>query len=159
MATVVFYEKPGCATNARQKRVLQQAGHTLEVRDLLKEAWTAERLRAFFGETPISTWFNPAAPQIKSGEIDPDCVDETETALSLMIAEPLLIRRPLIDAEGLKCAGFSREPVPSLLEPLENEEEDLESCRHPLSASPCPQPADPDDAGPLTAARQLPTGT
>ena len=34
MAKVVFYEKPGCGGNARQKRLLVQSGHELEVRDL-----------------------------------------------------------------------------------------------------------------------------
>ena len=29
MATVTFYEKPGCVTNARQKRMLEAAGHTV----------------------------------------------------------------------------------------------------------------------------------
>lgn len=29
MAHLVFYEKPGCAGNARQKALLRAAGHTL----------------------------------------------------------------------------------------------------------------------------------
>lgn len=160
MATVVFYEKPGCGTNARQKRALQQAGHTLDVRDLLSEPWTAERLLAFFGDTPVSTWFNPAAPLVKSGEVDPDGLD-TVTALSLMIEEPLLIRRPLIEAEGQKCAGFSREPVLSLLDSSKDDDdkENLESCRRLTADAPCPQPSDTDDPRPPAIARHLPSGT
>jgi len=34
MSRVTFYEKPGCANNARQKAWLQAAGHQLEVRSL-----------------------------------------------------------------------------------------------------------------------------
>ena len=71
MTTVVFYQKPGCATNARQIRTLEAAGHSLTVKDLLKAPWTAEELRSFFGETPIGSWFNRAAPRIKSGELIP----------------------------------------------------------------------------------------
>ncbi|WP_217995184.1 hypothetical protein [Methylogaea oryzae] len=37
MATVLFWEKPGCVNNARQKRLLQEAGHTVLARDLLAE--------------------------------------------------------------------------------------------------------------------------
>jgi nitrogenase-associated protein len=70
-AVVFFYEKPGCATNARQRRLLEAAGHRVVARNLLAEAWTAERLREFFQGTPVTEWFNPAAPRIKSGEVDP----------------------------------------------------------------------------------------
>jgi nitrogenase-associated protein len=114
MATVQFYQKPGCATNARQIRALQAAGHNVIAKNLLTEPWTAEGLRGFFGETPVASWFNPAAPCVKSGEIDPKTTDAT-TALFSMLADPLLIRRPLIEVDGSRCAGFDREPVISLL--------------------------------------------
>ncbi|MBD8893323.1 ArsC/Spx/MgsR family protein [Roseibium litorale] len=142
MATVDFYEKPGCGTNARQKRALQQAGHTVSAHDLLSEPWTAERLRTFFGETPVASWFNPAAAQIKSGVVNPFDF-APDQALALMIEEPLLIRRPLVVALGQTCAGFDREPVLTLLQTFERRDEDLESCRRFASASPCPVP-EPD---------------
>lgn len=72
MAKVIFYEKPGCGGNARQKALLLSSGHELEVRDLLTEPWTPERLRPFFGNRPVAGWFNASAPAIKSGEIDPE---------------------------------------------------------------------------------------
>ena len=75
MAHVIFYEKPGCANNARQKLLLAAAGHDLDVRNLLAEPWSGERLRDFFGATPVPDWFNSAAPRIKSGEIDPARLD------------------------------------------------------------------------------------
>lgn len=146
MARVIFYEKPGCGTNARQKLALTRAGHTLEVRDLLNETWTADRLHEFFGDEPVSAWFNPAAPQVKSGAVDPTSIDTSE-ALALMIKEPLLIRRPLVEAEGQKCAGFKREPVLSLLGAQDDEEDDLENCRRLSGAGPCPQPEDSDKVG------------
>jgi nitrogenase-associated protein len=114
LATVVFYQKPGCGTNARQKRALESAGHIVIAKSLLAEPWTAERLRGFFGSTAVASWFNPAAPRVKSGEIDPEAVDAT-TALALMLDDPILVRRPLVETDGEKCAGFDREPVVSLL--------------------------------------------
>lgn len=137
MAVVLFYEKPGCGTNARQRRRLEAAGHDVVVRNLLTEPWTAERLCGFFGDTPVAAWFNPAAPDIKSGAVDPTAVDADE-ALALMLATPLLIRRPLIDAAGRKCAGFTREPVPSLLGG--GTAPDDESCRRAEQDTPCPVP-------------------
>ncbi|AEA83246.1 MULTISPECIES: ArsC/Spx/MgsR family protein [Pseudomonadaceae] len=95
MSCIIFYEKPGCATNRLQKELLRSAGIELEVRNLLREAWTPERLRPFFGALPVTEWFNPSAPAIKYGELDPTGLS-AEQALKLMIAQPLLIRRPLI---------------------------------------------------------------
>lgn len=127
MATVLFYQKPGCGTNARQIRALEAAGHQVIAKSLLAEPWTAERLLAFFGTTPSASWFNPAAPRIKSGEVKPAEVDAAD-AIALMLDDPLLIRRPLIEADGAKCAGFDREPVPSL---LGGERGDLQGCTRP----------------------------
>ena len=105
MADVVFYQKPGCRTNARQTAELRAAGHAVSVRDLLQEPWTAARLRPFFGDRPVAAWFNPPAPKVKSGEIKPE-VMTAEAALALMLAEPLLIRRPLLEAGGACGVGF-----------------------------------------------------
>lgn len=140
MATVVFYEKPGCGTNARQKQMLKAAGHELVVKSLLAEPWTAGRLRAFFGETPVASWFNPAAPKVKSGAVDPAAVD-AEAAIALMLAEPLLIRRPLVEVEGQFCAGFDRAPVTWLLG--EQDGPVAEGCSRP-AGPPCPDPAKPE---------------
>ena len=54
---------------------------------------------------PVASWFNTAAPRVKSGEIDPDEL-AAAAALALMLAEPLLIRRPLLEVEAQRCAGF-----------------------------------------------------
>ncbi len=88
MAKVVFYEKPGCGGNARQKSLLAASGHELDVRNLLTESWTAETLRPFFGSRPVTAWFNMAAPQVKSGEVDPGTFTEEE-ALAAMSGEAL----------------------------------------------------------------------
>jgi nitrogenase-associated protein len=114
MARVVFYQKPGCVTNGRQRALLEAAGHEVEARNLLTELWTAEDLRPYFGDAPVADWFNPASPRVKLGALDPSSFTEEE-ALALMTTDPLLIRRPLIEAYGLRCAGFDSEPVVSLL--------------------------------------------
>jgi nitrogenase-associated protein len=132
MATVQFYQKPGCATNARQVRALRDAGHDVIVKSLLSEPWTAEGLRGFFGETPVASWFNRASPRVKSGEINPD-TNDAATALSLMLTDPLLIRRPLIETGGKRCAGFDREPVLSLL----GARDDLQGCSRETTGGRC----------------------
>lgn len=115
MAHIVFYEKPGCGGNARQKIMLTEAGHTLDVRNLLAEPWTAERLLGYFGSLPVPRWFNMAAPRVKSGEVQPAHLGADE-ALALMLHEPLLIRRPLMSvtqADGCTSymVGFETDAV------------------------------------------------
>jgi len=133
--TVIFYQKPDCANNARQRRWLAEAGHTVLARDLLTEAWTAARLRPFFGALPVADWFNRAAPRVKSGQVQPHLQDETG-ALALMLADPLLIRRPLLEAAGSCRCGFDPALIdawiglaPHTLAQLAGG--DSEACRHP----------------------------
>jgi nitrogenase-associated protein len=91
MATVVFYEKPGCVNNTPQKRLLAAAGHTVWARNLLTEKWTPMRLRPFFGDLPVARWFNPSAPRVKSGEVRSEDMSEDDAPLA-MAAGPLQIR-------------------------------------------------------------------
>jgi nitrogenase-associated protein len=118
VARIIFYEKPGCKTNARQKNMLASAGHEVVPRNLLAQPWTPEALKAFFGETAPARWFNAAAPAVKSGAVVPGRM-EAAAALVLLAANPILIRRPLVEAEGRKCAGFDGALVASLLAGLE----------------------------------------
>ena len=110
MVDVLFWEKPGCAGNARQKALLAASGHVVQARDLRAETWTAERLRSFFGVLPVAEWFNRASPRVKSGAVRPDALDEA-AALALMLADPLLVRRPLMEAAGQRACGFNPQQV------------------------------------------------
>lgn len=105
MAHIEFWEKPGCSGNARQRAWLLAAGHTLSVHDLLTWPWTRETLLAFLAPLPVAEWFNRAAPKVKSGGIRPEALD-SDTALALLLAEPLLIRRPLMQVDAVRQIGF-----------------------------------------------------
>jgi len=141
MTTLIFYEKPGCATNARQKRLLLDAGHEVIARDLLNELWTAQRLRDFFADLPVADWFNRAAPQLKSGEIDPALID-AQAALEMLLSDPLLIRRPLIEADGWHLAGFDATQIELRLGAAAHGEAPPgpENCSRPDAATPCVPP-------------------
>lgn len=107
MVQIVFYEKPGCVNNTRQKQILENAGHTVIAKNLLTEDWSGKpgQLREFFGDRPVSAWFNRSAPAIKSGRVEPDSTS-ADQAIALMLADPLLIRRPLLQINGEKAVGF-----------------------------------------------------
>jgi nitrogenase-associated protein len=110
MATITFYEKPGCAGNAKQQALLLAAGHELEVRNLLTHGWTGDELMRFFGGLPVPLWFNQAAPRIKAGDLNPEVLT-VEQALRELVREPLLIRRPLMESGGECRVGFDTAEV------------------------------------------------
>ncbi len=137
MATVIFYEKPGCINNTRQKKLLVAAGHEVVAKNLLTEVWQAERLRAFFSVLPVRDWFNYSAPSIKHGEIEPDKLTEPE-ALALMLENPLLIRRPLMQVGDNVMAGFDAQAVDIWIGLAESgANPDLESCPKSGTESRC----------------------
>lgn len=135
MAVVTFYAKPGCINNERQYRLLLEAGHKVVIRDLLREAWTSDSLRRFLGALPVGEWFNPSSPRVRSGEVDPKCLGP-EQALELLSQDPLLIRRPLMEAEGQTAVGFDPERVDAWLGLARAPGGDLETCPRIRSSDP-----------------------
>jgi len=140
MADVIFYEKPGCAGNARQRRLLEEAGHRLDVRDLLTAPWTADSLRPFFGTAPVAEWFNRSAPAVKAGEVVPESLD-ADAALAVLTERPLLIRRPLMQVGDERRCGFDADAVNAWIGLAPGSASgNLEGCARP-DMPPCPTPA------------------
>ncbi len=136
MADVIFFEKPGCAGNARQRKLLEASGHTVHARSLLAEPWTAATLRPFFGDLPAADWFNRSAPAIKSGEVDPAALDEAG-AMALLLANPLLIRRPLLQVGDERRCGFDAGAVAAWIGLADADAPVGEGCARP-DMPPCP---------------------
>ncbi len=124
---MTFYEKPGCQGNVRQKKMLMEAGITLVVKDMLSEPWEREGLMEFFKEAPVREWFNPFAPQIKSGEVDPASLSEEE-ALAMMIDAPILIKRPLMRYRDEHFLGFDLEKLKDFFPELAGETKNPGTC-------------------------------
>jgi nitrogenase-associated protein len=114
MSLIIFYEKPGCKTNAKQKQSFREAGCKVIARDILEHGMTDMELHEFFKNMPVTKWFNPTAPQIKKGEINPVHLDK-ETALKMLMDNPILIRRPLMVIKGKKLCGFNKWFIEKLL--------------------------------------------
>lgn len=112
---VVFYEKPFCAANAKQKQILRSSGCTLIERNLLEHGLDAGAIRSFMGDKKVAEWFNPAAPAIKNGEISPESLNENE-AMELLMSNPILIRRPLMIIGAEKMCGFDERKVSEILD-------------------------------------------
>ncbi len=78
MTRIVFYEKPGCANNPRQKPWLAAVGQTIEARNLLTRPWTGDELLRDFGNRPAADRFDRGAPRIERVEVNPESLDAAE---------------------------------------------------------------------------------
>jgi len=115
MSLIIFYEKPGCKTNEKQKQAFRNAGCNIIERDLLHHGLDSAELYEFFKGMPVTKWFNPNAPMIKKGKINPLLLDK-ETALQMLMDDPILIRRPLMIVKGKKLSGFNKWFLEKLLD-------------------------------------------
>lgn len=126
MVTIIFYEKPGCINGEKQKSILKTAGHTLLCKDILAHPWSKEEILPFVsGKEPL-TMMNPTAPDIKNGTIIPAKLSFDE-AVQLMINSPILIKRPLIEVDGLFIQGFLDERLQKYLGDWD-QKEDVITC-------------------------------
>lgn len=126
MAQVVFYEKPGCINNRKQKQLLEEAGHQLDVRNLLTDSWTPDTLRPFLGPD-VTGWINKSHPDLKAGKLALD-LDDPEAVVAQLCADPLLIRRPLMSIGGQSLQGFDADRVDRLIGLSRLPQEDIEHC-------------------------------
>ena len=115
-SALVFYAQPGSVNNTRQKAILAEGGHDVVALDIRVQPWTPDTLRPFFGDRPVAEWFNRAAPRVKSGAVVPERVEAAE-ALAEMCLDPLLIRRPLMECDGRRTAGFDEAALADWLAP------------------------------------------
>ena len=105
---VEFYEKPGCINGEKQKAILTKSGNHLKCINILEFPWTRQSLMPFVEGKSPAMMMNSTAPAVKKGEIRPSELSFDE-AVSLMIANPILIKRPLIVVSGLHIQGFDDE--------------------------------------------------
>lgn len=130
---VVFYEKTGCSGNERQKALLTRHGISFETRSLLDTPWNQEELNSFFTDLEKDDMVNKFAPKIKNGEININSLQKDEL-IQMMIDEPILIKRPLIQIGENKICGFDIEKINEYLNSEICESIKISTCQ---SSDPC----------------------
>lgn len=128
-----FYEKPGCINGEKQKVILKNGGNSLHCINILTYPWTKEALLPFISGKSPEQMMNSTAPAIKNGEIVPQELETTE-AVRLMVADPILIKRPLIAVDNLFIQGFEDARLRPYLGGW-NGEEDVVTCPNLRSLS------------------------
>lgn len=94
----------------KTEKSLKDTGCMVITRNLLKSEMTKDELLSYLKDRSLQEWFNPNAPKIKSGEIDPKDFSLQE-AIELLLHEPILIRRPLLSINGHRMCGFDPKAI------------------------------------------------
>lgn len=82
----------------------------LSERDFFKDGFTESELRELLGDTEPSDVFSWRSPSARNLGLDRDTVSADEL-ISLMVDEPRLIRRPLIQVEGRLIVGTDKKAM------------------------------------------------
>ena len=77
------------------KAELSQKGVELDERDFFQDGFSEEELRALIGDRPVSGYFSYNSPSFRKMGLDRDQLSNDQL-LKMMVEEPRLVRRPLI---------------------------------------------------------------
>lgn len=129
---VTFYEKPGCAGNAKQKKLLDLYNISYETKNILSTPWKENELHAFFAGLDKENIVNIFAPKIKNGEVEVAALSKEEL-VKLMIQEPILIKRPLLAIGEHKLCGFDIAQINKVLQKNICESVSISTCQSKTS--------------------------
>ena len=102
-----LYGIANCDTVKKARRFLEEAGVAYEFHDYKKKGVDEAALRAQIAEfgwekllnTRGTTW-RKQPDEVK------DAITSEQAAIDLMLREPSIIKRPVVDAEGRRLLGF-----------------------------------------------------
>ena len=83
---------------------LLQRGVELDERDFFQERFSADEIRRLIGDRPASELFSWNSPSFRKMGIDRDTLNDNQL-VAMMVDEPRLIRRPLIEVDGRLVIG------------------------------------------------------
>jgi arsenate reductase len=109
-AKIKFLQKPSCTTCRKAKAFLEKRKVELDLRDLGKDRLSVAELDELIGKRDHRVFLNTRNEMYrarKMGQIPPS----REEALQLMVAEPNLIRRPVVLRGDAIVLGYDEEAL------------------------------------------------
>jgi arsenate reductase len=94
---VTVFHNPACGTSRNVLAAIREAGHEPEVVQYLKAGWTGDELRDLFaaaGLTPREALRVKGTRAEELGLTAPEATDDQ--ILQAMLAEPILVNRPIV---------------------------------------------------------------
>jgi Spx/MgsR family transcriptional regulator len=103
--SVKFLQKSTCATCRKARRFLKKRGFHIYYRDLVKDRLSAAELQKLIGRHDHEEFLNPRCGIFRKKKMREKPPSRRE-AISLMVKNPDLIRRPVIVAGGRVVIGY-----------------------------------------------------
>ncbi|MDO9335628.1 MAG: ArsC family reductase [Caulobacter sp.] len=98
-----------CDTVAKARKWLETAQVPYDFHDYKTQGVTADRLRGWAGEVGWEVLLNRAGTTFrKLPDADRQALDE-DKAIALMVAQPSMIKRPVVEGAGPLLVGFKPE--------------------------------------------------
>lgn len=94
---VVIHHNPACGTSRNVVSIVEAAGYSPVIIEYLKTGWTRPQLLGLFaaaGLTPRQALRETKSPAAELGLLEPGVSDEQ--LIEAMLAEPVLVNRPLV---------------------------------------------------------------
>ena len=106
---LTFYGIPNCDTVKKARVWLGERGVAYDFHDYKKAGIDAASLERWVGALGWETVLNRAGTTFRALP-DADKVDlDAGKAISLMLAQPSMIKRPIVEGDGILVAGFKPE--------------------------------------------------
>jgi arsenate reductase len=111
---VTMYHNPRCNTSRRTLALLREKEVEPEIVEYLNTPYTADQLKELLGQLKM-----PASKLVRKKEaaaagIDPARLSE-DALIAAMVANPIVIERPIVVSQGKAALGRPPEAVLSLL--------------------------------------------
>jgi Spx/MgsR family transcriptional regulator len=111
--SVEFLQKPSCTTCRSARAYLEQCGFDLHLRDIGKDRLRAEEIEDLIGIHDYKAFLNTRNEMYRRKKMKENPPSRAE-AIRMIVAEPNLIRRPIIIAGNKIVLGFDRERIDDL---------------------------------------------
>lgn len=105
--SVTLYGIPNCDTVKKARRWLEEAGIAHRFHDFRKEGLDSDLMQSWIDELGWEKLLNKAGTTFrKLPDADKADIDAAK-AKALMLDQPAMIKRPVLDAMGARSVGFS----------------------------------------------------
>jgi arsenate reductase (glutaredoxin) len=107
--TITIYGIKNCDTMKKARAWLDGHGVTYDFHDYKSQGIAKEKLKAWSDEVGWETLLNRAGTTFKKLPDDEKEGLNEKKALALMVAQPSMIKRPVLDLGGKRVVGFKPE--------------------------------------------------
>lgn len=103
------YGIPNCDTVKKARVFLAEQGHAFDFHDFRKDGLERDKLESWLTQLPMDVLLNKRGTSWrKLSDADKDNPD-SKHLVALMLANPTLIKRPVIERDGVVSVGFSKD--------------------------------------------------